>query len=175
MVRNSETPTIKVFFEDAYYTDEDLRFLRNEFLVVPPTKSSVVTVEVDARRNGSGWKAAWPSDKVTPWMADDWMFVTFNTKTPIRQVLAGYISDQPNPIPRDEKRRIKPRAIICRPGWDSDNDPDNETSDLTNDRVKELLRSYYTLPMPLLEGDDKGLGSSVFHYLPPRAAGTGTS
>jgi hypothetical protein len=135
-------------FEDAYYTLDDMSFLQQDFI-------RYEDVKVTASNNGSGWNGTCLNKE-----EGDYMFVTFNLKTPGRQVIAGHnwgegavgIQTQEN------GKSVMPHEIVCRPALEEQGNDESDTC------VTDWLVKYNAVG-ELATEDGQSLGHSVVHIL----------
>ena len=143
---------MEIIFEDPYYTEWDIKFLREEFIVNPPEPHSPL-VNVRASNNGSGWNGIRQDENA-------YAFITLNLTTPLRQVLAGHTwgEETPHAGSANTPRSKKPSLIICRP-------PNQQFSkDQSDTRFMDWLEKY-SPGMKLFAANLEGVGSQWAFYL----------
>ncbi|KAI4681878.1 uncharacterized protein J4E84_007475 [Alternaria hordeiaustralica] len=149
-----DTRPLEIIFEDPYYSESDIKFIQEEFIIDP-------LVKVRASNDGSGW-----NETRVRFALDEnaYAFVTFGMNTPPRQVLAGHTWGErapyaaPGAAPADWLPPKRPSLVICRPWWEESG------FDQSDSRVVDWLERYYD-PWELLEGDVEGVGNSWAYVL----------
>ncbi|KAI4629212.1 uncharacterized protein J4E87_003474 [Alternaria ethzedia] len=154
---NAPPAGFRLIFEDCHYRQEDYNFLVNTFLNDPKERwIDWNRIKRVVNNNGSGWDGTLGTN-------GDYMFITFNPKNPIRQVLASllYTAEHLNVKTVPEDKFIMPRAIICRKA-----EEEGEPKDKTDARVEDWFKRFYENVHEFKENDnDKPFGGDICLYI----------